>query len=423
MPWIEWRGNSCRVRWETGKTDPGTGKKLYDSKSSVEWTEEEAYNYGLDRESEARNGRYIARADGKVLFKDWATLWLKSLDVDPGTDYHYLKLLRAQLLPEWGSTPVNEITTLRYNAWVKRLRARYSVNYVNSLRTLFGTLMTDAANHRPPLIPETPVPNESRRRGRYVRPVKEEKEEVPTADLHHLAENAQAVWGFTGYVFMLTKAYTGMRLGEMYGLRREFVGPNWPECDDDKQRRETALKRYCGKDPMPVIRVQWQHKYVKDAENPEEKGIPTLALPKYGSERTLVIPPFLAELHRQLLASHDSEWVFPAMGGGALLQTDFNTFYWKPVRDGFDERVGRWARPKLEPVESFRKKRIHLVRHAHGPHLEEDGAADVAIEERLGHLIQGVRGVYRSATPAMERQIVKLLQNRWEREQGGGSGS
>lgn len=417
MPWIEWRGNSCRVRWETGKVDPVTGKKIYESKSSTEWTEEEAYNYGLDRESDIRNHRHVAKADGRLTFEAWSKLWIQSIELDPTSVYSYRKFLRAQLIPEWGPVPLNEITTLRYQTWMKRINATYSKNYARSLRILFGMLMDDAVTHRPPLIPMTPVPPHKKRRGRYVRPEREEKEEVPTADLHLLAENARQVWGFTGYVFMLTKAYTGMRLGEMFGLRREFVGPNWPESEADPGLRKRALARYCGKDPMPVIRVQWQHKYVKDPDRPEEKGVPTLAAPKYGSARTLVIPPFLAEFHQELLDSHDSEWLFPAMDGGPLLTTDFNTYYWKPVRDGSDARVGRYARPALPAVPSFTKKRIHLLRHAHGPHLEEDGVADLAIEERLGHVIQGVRGVYRHVTPEMERKIVDVLQKRWEREQ------
>lgn len=420
MPYIEWRGNSCRVRWDTGKINPETGKKIYDSKSSKEWTEDEAYKYGLDRESDIRNGRMVARADGKITLKAWADLWIKSIDLDPTSIYEYRKRLRAQIIPEWGTTPVNEISTIKYNLWMKRLRAKYSPNYVRDIRLLFTMLMDDAVSHRPPLINVSPVPRENRRRGRYVRPVKEKKAQVSTADLHQLADNAREVWGFTGYVFILTKAYTGMRLGEMFGLRREFVGPNWPECDPDKDRREEALRRYRGKDPIDVIRVQWQHKYVKDPDRPDEKGVPTLALPKYGSERSLVIPPFLAALHRELLESHDSEWVFPAMGGGPLLQTDFNTYYWKPIRDGHKARSGRYARPALEPVEPFAGKRIHLMRHAHSPHLEEDGVADVAIEERLGHILQGVRGVYSNVTVGMERHIVKVLQARWEKAQSDG---
>ncbi|MBQ1165407.1 integrase, partial [Streptomyces sp. A73] len=76
-----------------------------------------------------------------------------------------------------------------------------------------------AVDHRPPLLPASPVPKVNRRRGRFVPKPREKKNVVLTSDLHQRAENARIVWGETGYVFMLTKAYTGMRLGEMFGLR------------------------------------------------------------------------------------------------------------------------------------------------------------------------------------------------------------
>ncbi|MFJ7417925.1 integrase [Streptomyces uncialis] len=417
MPFLEWRGNSLRVRWETGLTNPKTGKPVYESKSSTQWDEDEALKYGLDRESDLRNGRLVAKASGQLTFREWSETWASSLDLDPTTIDHYRTLLRAQLLPAWGDAMMSGISTVAYQRWATGIKAKYSANYTKSLLTLFRVIMEDASTHQPPLIPRSPVPKASRKRGRYVRPVREEKMEMPTADLHRLAENAFHVWGFTGYVFMLTKAYTGMRIGEMYGLRREFVGPSWPESDPDKGRRERALKRYCGQKPMPVIRVQWQHKWMKDPASPEEPRVATLAPPKYGSERTLVIPPFLAALLEQLLASHGSEWVFPALGGGPLLTTDFYKAYWHPVRDGHPERTGQHERPKILPVAAFQGKRIHLIRHAHSPHLEEDGVPEVAIETRLGHILQGVRGVYADVTPAMERKIVRVLQARWERQQ------
>lgn len=420
MPWVERRGNSVRVRWDTYKTDPETGRKVFDSKSRTDWTEDEAYEFGLDRESDARNGRYVARSDGRVTFREWAALWIQAQDLDPTSIQVYRKRLRAQLLPQWGDTYINEISTMAYKAWMQRMTRQYSANYARDMRILFSMMMDDAVSHRPPLIQVSPVPKENRRRGRYVRPVREKKVQVSTRDLHQLAENAAEVWGFTGYVFQLTKAYTGMRLGEMFGLRREFMAGNWPASEEDEEIREDALERYCGEDPLPVMRVAWQYKYVVDPDRPDDTGVPTLALPKYGSVRSLVIPPFLAALHEELLASHDSEWAFPAMGGGNLLTSDFHTYYWKPVRDGHKARTGRYERPKLPAVESFKGRRIHLIRHAHGPHLEEDGVADIAIEERLGHVIQGVRGVYRTVTPKMERSIIDVLQARWEKEQSGG---
>ncbi|MBQ1163809.1 integrase, partial [Streptomyces sp. A73] len=81
---------------------------------------------------------------------------------------------------------------------------------------------------------------------------------------------------------MLTKAYTGMRLGEMFGLRREFCHPYWPASDPDAERRGERVARYGGDDPMPAIRVQWQHKYRKDPANLDARGVPVFAPPKYG---------------------------------------------------------------------------------------------------------------------------------------------
>ncbi|MBQ1163673.1 hypothetical protein KBZ21_37375, partial [Streptomyces sp. A73] len=78
--------------------------------------------------------------------------------------------------------------------------------------------------------------------------------------------------------------------------------------------------------------------------------MPVFAPPKYGSERTLVIPPCLAELLERHLESHDNERVFPALSGGPLLTTDFHTYYWSPGRGGAEARAGRYAREAMKPV-------------------------------------------------------------------------
>ncbi|MBQ1166267.1 hypothetical protein KBZ21_50615, partial [Streptomyces sp. A73] len=71
--------------------------------------------------------------------------------------------------------------------------------------------------------------------------------------------------------------------------------------------------------------------------------------------------------------------------GGPLLTTDFHTYYWSPVRGGAEARAGRYAREAMKPVEVFAGQRIHLVRHAHKAHMDEDGHPRVVVEERQGH--------------------------------------
>ncbi|MBQ1165205.1 integrase, partial [Streptomyces sp. A73] len=61
----------------------------------------------------------------------------------------------------------------------------------------------------------------------------------------------------------------------------------------------------------------------------------------------------------------------------------------------------------MKPVEVFAGKRIHLVRHAHTAHMDEDGPPRVVVEERQGHRLQGVEGVYSQVTPTMERAVMR----------------
>ncbi|MBQ1166752.1 hypothetical protein KBZ21_53055, partial [Streptomyces sp. A73] len=69
---------------------------------------------------------------------------------------HYRKILRAQIWPHWGSTPLVEITTHQSKAWKNSLEATYSANYVRDILKVFGMLMDDAVDHRPPLLPASP---------------------------------------------------------------------------------------------------------------------------------------------------------------------------------------------------------------------------------------------------------------------------
>lgn len=403
MPHIEWRGGTCRVKWWTGEYHEN-GRRRYESKGGFD-DEEVAYNHGLDRESDVRNSRFISRQQGQLLFKDWNAQWLAANDVADTTRYTYEKTINAQILPEWGEVALTDIKTIAIRAWLNGIKAKYKLKYFKQIKMVFGLQMADACENL--LIPSNPMPQDSRRRGKFVK-VETEEAIYPDPDQAlELAESARAVWGFTGYVMSLTKCYTGMRLGEIRGLQRPYVSPNWPQSDPDAKRRREGTKRYGGDDPLPAIRVQWQHQYVK--------RVATLLPPKYGSHRTLVIPTFLNALITELLDSHDSPWVFPAPGGGSLLQTDFYNYFWNPALDGTEERTGRYARPAAPGVPELAGMVPHGLRHGHKTWLDEDGHPRVAVEERMGHELPGVEGTYSHVTVEMERRIMESLQTRWEK--------
>lgn len=149
------------------------------------------------------------------------------------------------------------------------------------------------------------------------------------------------------------------------------------------------------------------------------RGKYTLAPCKYGSARQIVVPPFLADLLAQLLASHDVKWVFTTPTGSQLIIN--GTFYerfWRPAVAG---RAGKppWRgreRPMVPAVPGLEKMIPHGLRHGHNVWLDEDFVhGHVAIEKRMGHKVKGVKGVYSHVSTPMTRQISERLQARWER--------
>ena len=66
---------------------------------------------------------------------------------------------------------------------------------------------------------------------------------------------------------------------------------------------------------------------------------------------------------------------------------------WLPVKDG------------LTP---------HGLRHSHKTWMAEDGIPEILAEQRLGHDVPGMRGLYAHVSPRMRDELLAALQGRWE---------
>lgn len=381
MAFAERRGTTWRSRF---KLPDGT----YGSKPGFA-TKQDALDYGNAQETDVRRGTFYNPRDGELTVDEWAKTWITTIDVRPSSLSNYKKRLRCQIQPRWGDVALSDITPSAVRAWEKDLRATASKNYADVVIGLFRTMLDDAVVDRK--IPENPVKRPNRKRGKYRRPVQVEQLWASPEQVLRLAENARLVWGLAGYAFILTKAYTGMRQGEMYGLRRQ-------DC---------AL---LGKPHDHTVQVDWQYQYVD--------GKPEFIEPKYESRRRLVIPPFLADLLSMVLASHTEDFVFVSPKGSSMLCTDFSTYLWKPIIQGAPERKGRYARPAIPAMDDLIGLVPHGLRHGHKVWLDEDLNARVAVEVRMGHRIGGVEGTYSHVSAAMERRISETLQERWEKSVG-----
>ncbi|MFE4857279.1 integrase [Streptomyces sp. NPDC056670] len=414
---MEQRGNKFRVKWWEGEYYPSGAKKFaWESGFS---SHEEAENYGLDRESDIRNDRHIRKSDGSLLMKDYLKSWPDTLDVGHLRERNVRSYIRLYIEPRWGDSAVGDIKPSMYRAWEKWIKAQPNIghSYAGEILRVFAMLMDDAVDDG--LRTASPVKRKTRR-GRYKKKPREKKRPMDMADVFQLALNGLTYWGLPGFAFNLTKPFTGMRPAELYALRREYCYPSWPASDPDDDQRREATERYNGVNPMPALRVQYQHQ--------RKDGALELFPPKYESYRTLVIPRFLAELTELLLSSHDSEWAFVSISGGQLANANYAYHYWRPTADGrpatstFERtRLGQHQvvdsrRPLPEiPATAYAGKRLYLLRHGHKEWLDEDGHPRVAVEHRMGHELPGVEGTYSNVTPAMERAIMESLQERWLR--------
>lgn len=409
--YTEWRGGTCRVKWWSGEYHDD-GRKRFESKGGFT-DEDEAFQHGQDKLYELRHGTGISNRDGATPMTEWIDDWLASLDHAHTTEKSYRSIIESHIRPYFKSrnTTVSDIDVIAYRAFRKYAKSALPGSWGNAMKVL-NLILDDAV---PRLIKTSPV-ERTRRRGKFQKKPKERKKDMLPEAVEQLALNAQVLLGHQGYVAIWTLAMTGMRPAEMYGLTRDYCYPNWPASDprvhpEEEDRYEEDLERYGqGGERMPAVRVERQVQY-KDGEL---QFFP----PKYESYRTLVIPPFLAGMLDELLAGHDSDWVFPSIRGGCLGGMNFDYRYWRPIADGADKHAGpqvRKPRPALPAVPSFAGKRMYLLRHGHKAWLDEDHGRDVyAVEARMGHEVPGVRGVYSSVTVAQERAIMKSLQARWD---------
>ncbi|MDT0270627.1 tyrosine-type recombinase/integrase [Streptomyces sp. DSM 44915] len=390
MAHAEKRGKWWRGRYK--RPDGSWGSVSQDDDGQRFRTKRAAEQFAEQLEADVRRRTFIDPRSGRSTVADWAAAWIESIEVGPLTLRDYRSRLAASILPRWGATPVGDITPVAYTTWERQLREEgYAENSISGIRSLLRTMLDDAVASK--LRVDNPVPSRRKgRRGKYVSKRGEPKRVYPNArQALYVARNALALRGLPMYAMVLTSYYTGLRIGELAGLTRDRL-----HLDGD--------------DAGPRILLEHQSQYVD--------GKPALIPAKYGSGRGLIIHRGLADLLRRLLEAQSGEWVFTAPKGGRLLiGGDFYSYTWRPIVDGrapIPSRRGHGAQPGIRPVLGMAGLDPHGLRHGQKVALDEAGHPRVAVEERMGHTLQGVEGVYSHTTLAMELKIAETLQSLWE---------
>lgn len=415
MAYAEKRGKGptpWRVRYQLpdGKWDsrPGFATK----RGALEW--------GRAMEADLRRDYVPDPRLGRMLVADYATDWLAGLDLEASTLAQYQSLVRNHIMPRWGTFELGELVTMagEIAGWERELReAGLSQWTITSVTRRFATMLEDAVWEG--LIGVNPA-RRRRRRGRAEAQHVEAEESLwaDPVQVLAIARRLAELGGQRLYVMVLLMAYTGLRWAEAVGLEREYCLPLGRE----------------------EIRVEWQLAEV--GGHWERKP------PKGGrrGRRTIPLPPFLAQLMRELLdEAHPCRrtgcgcggraHVFTGPDGGHPRRSNFARRYWRPACDGYpctcelEQTCPRHpARsspygpaPKVAPDWKPVAPRLtpHDLRHSHKTWMLDDGVPEVAQAERLAHRIPGVRGIYSHVTEAMRVRLVEALQARWEASQTG----
>jgi hypothetical protein len=193
-------------------------------------TKAAALTWGRDQEARIREGRWTDPNAGKTTVGQWIDRWLSMQDMGVSTAANREYLIRRFLRPAWGQVMLSAMTTEAITRWENGLPAREGISRRTAAdaRSLLGTILGDAAAHKPPLIPYNPAlrpRNRGRKTGRRLARSPQRAWATPLQALL-MAERAALLTGRDDdFTLILTLAYTGLRWGEVIGLEHGYVHP------------------------------------------------------------------------------------------------------------------------------------------------------------------------------------------------------
>ncbi|KGN39770.1 hypothetical protein N801_19020 [Knoellia aerolata DSM 18566] len=321
------------------------------------------------------------------VFEDYAQAWLDGRhDIRPSTRDSYSASLSRHLVPWFGRTPVDEITTEDVRAWHASYGTRTPTARAHAYAVLTA-VMARAVDDE--LIARTPCRVKSGGRTQ----VKREPEVLTLAELLALAEAMPP----QHRALTLMSGLCGLRFGEVVALRRRDV---------DLERGVITVTR-------TAVR----------ANGEKASGPPKSA----AGRRTVAMPRAVGDALETHLghypAAHPDALLFPGRDGSLLAHS---SLYGLPARE--ERRGGRVYRK--EPFGFMRAREAigrpglhwHDLRRTAATLGAQAGATVREMQSRLGHSTPQMALYYQSATAERDQRIADRLQAQIEMAQRSSSG-
>lgn len=376
--------NPWRVRY---KKPDGT----FGSRSGFA-TKKKALAWGNDQEADVRAGRWYDPERGRITLGAYFERWLPAQDISDSTVSRYGSYYRNHIAPRWGERALAEIDPLDLAVFEKKLRKDRAAATADGVMMVLRMLLQDATHEgrlrMSPLQPKS-------RRGQRRAPTGRQGMVLTLDQIEQIRGRLQHAQS----LLVLTAAFTGMRWGEVAGMRRSFL-----------HLPEDAVAEYEIDEKVGAM-------------HEDDKSILTFGPPKNRIGRTIELPEFLADR----LAAHvatlpaGQDLLFATSAGTGFRRSNFND-WWRAACDGWPERPKVRGHRGVQGAPAVAlDANVHDLRHTHKTWLAEDEIEPRARDERLGHATAGMDGIYIHATDAMRDKILDGLTARWEKKYPPGS--
>ncbi|HVL92445.1 MAG TPA: site-specific integrase [Acidimicrobiales bacterium] len=291
----------------------------------------DAEKWLAEQETEKHRGTWIDPRHGLTLFADWVDEWrATTAALRPSTRARDESYLRTHILPAFGSAPVGAIEHMAVRRWIAEMTAAGKAPAtVQKAHQIMSKVMASAVDAR--LIAASPclkvkLPRIEREEMRFLSP----------DEIARLAGTIHPMYR----ALVLLGAYSGLRIGEMAGLKRARV---------DQLRRRVDVAEI-------VTEVQGHLVWGQPKTRAGRRQVP---LPG----------PIMDELTGHLERWAGPELVFTAPEGGPLRVNAWRRRQWAPAVAAAD----------LAPL------RVHDLRHTAVALWIATGSRELEVSRRAGH--------------------------------------
>ena len=303
-------------------------------------TRKEAERYERGQQTDLDQGEWVDPRNGRVTLGRWAAEWQRTVvHLRPTTQRIYDANLRNHILPDLGNVPLAKLTPSMLRGWLASLTTKEGGHgqplSLGSVAQVYRTLNR---------VLVAAVDNESLGRNplRGVKPPRVAPEPMRFLSHEEVATLAETI-DPRYRALVLVAAYSGLRAGELIGLRRQYAD---------------LLHR--------TITVVEQVQYIG--------GRMVASVPKSSSgRRQVAMPGVVAEALEDHLSRYSDPaadgLVFPAPEGGYLRLENFRKRAWTPAT----EAAG------VAPL------RIHDLRHTCASLAIAAGADVKVLQRMMGH--------------------------------------